>query len=52
MKKFSIGDKVAHKFFGDGTVLEIDGVEKSCKLTIDFRGKISKKIMANFVKYA
>ena len=51
-EEYSIGDQVNHKLFGKGTILAIEGVEKSCKLTIEFKGKVSKKIIANFVKHA
>ena len=55
MKKFSIGDQVEHKLFGKGTILAIDGfkaetVDDSVKLTIEFKGKISKMIMSKYVK--
>ena len=55
MKTFSIGDQVEHKLFGKGTILAIDGfkaetVDDSVKLTIEFKGKISKMIMSKYVK--
>ena len=50
MKRFSIGEQVEHKLFGKGTILAIEGVENSAKLTIEFRGKDSKIIMAKYVK--
>ena len=50
MKKFSIGDEVEHKLFGKGTILTIEGFDASAKLTIEFRGKISKMIIAKYVK--
>ena len=49
-KEYSIGDQVEHKLFGEGTILAVDGVENSAKLTIEFRGKVSKKIIAKYVK--
>ena len=48
-KTFSIGDKVEHKLFGRGTILEI---ESDTKLTIAFSGNIRKKIMSKYVKHA
>ena len=50
MKKYSIGGQVEHKLFGKGTILEIDGFDDSAKLTIEFKGKISKMIIAKYVK--
>ena len=50
MKTFSIGDQVEHKLFGKGTVMAVEGVENSAKLTIEFSGKISKMIISKYVK--
>ena len=51
MAKFSIGDRVKHKVFGDGDVTEIDGVGNSTKLTIAFDDIDDRKvIMSSFVK--
>ena len=51
MAKFSIGDKVVHKLFGEGEILAINGfVDTSAKLTIEFSGKISKMIISKYVK--
>ena len=48
MAKFDIGDKVTHKLFGDGTIVDID-VGNSANLTIIFEdGK--KLIKSSFVK--
>ena len=48
MADFDIGDKVKHKVFGEGTIMEID-LGNSAKLTIAFEeGK--KVIMSSFVK--
>ena len=52
MKRFSIGDQVEHKLFGKGTILAIEGVEDGAKLTIEFKGKVSKMIIAKYVKPA
>ena len=57
MRTFSIGDQVEHKLFGKGTILDIESVSVTdifddTKITIEFRGKVSKKIMAKFVKLA
>ena len=50
MRIFSIWDKVEHKLFGKGTILAIDGFDNSAKLTIEFRGKDSKIIIAKYVQ--
>ena len=48
MANFNIEDKVVHKVFGEGTIMEIDS-GNSAKLTIAFEdGK--KVIMSSFVK--
>jgi hypothetical protein len=49
-KEYSIGDQVEHKLFGEGTILAVNGVENSAKLTIEHSGKISKKIISTYVK--
>ena len=50
MRTFSIGDQVEHKLFGKGIILEIESTGDSTKLTIEFSGKISKKIISKYVK--
>ena len=52
MRTLSIGDQVEHKLFGRGTVLAVEGHEDSAKLTIEFKGKISKVIISKYVKLA
>ena len=48
MAEFDIGDKIKHKVFGEGTIMDI-GVGNRAKLTIAFEeGK--KVIMSSFVK--
>ena len=49
-KEYSIGDRVEHKLFGKGTILDIESVGDNTNLTIEFSGKISKKIIAKYVK--
>jgi len=49
---FNIGDKVEHKVFGKGIILEIELVGDNTKLTIKFSGDIRKKIISTFVKHA
>ena len=50
MRTFSIGDQVEHKLFGKGTVLDIESVGDNTNLTIEFKGKIEKKIVSTYVK--
>ena len=50
MRTFSIGERVEHKLFGKGTITAVDGFDVSAKLTIEFKGKISKKIISKYVK--
>ena len=49
MAKFSIGDKVKHKLFGEGDIVDVDGFGDSTKLTIAFSDD-KKVIMSKFVK--
>ena len=51
-KPYSVGDQVEHKLFGKGIILAIEGVEDGAKLTIEFKGKVSKMIIAKYVKPA
>ena len=51
-QEYDIGGKVKHKLFGNGKILNIDGQGDSAKLTIEFSGKISKMIIAKYVKHA
>ena len=50
MKTFSIGDQVEHKLFGKGIILAVDGFDNTAKLTIEFKGKVSKIIISKYVK--
>ena len=50
MKRFSIGEQVEHKLFGKGTILAVVGFDDSAKLTIEFKGKVSKMIVSKYVK--
>ena len=50
MAKFSIGDKVVHKLFGEGEILDIeDPFSANSKLSIAF-SKDKKVIMSKYVK--
>ena len=50
MKTLSVDDQVEHKLFGKGTITAVTGFDVSAKYTIEFKGKISKMIMAKYVK--
>ncbi len=50
MKTLSVGDEVAHKTFGRGTIRSVKGHENYAKLTIEFDKKITKVILAKYVK--
>ena len=47
---YDIGDKVKHKVFGEGIILNIDGWGDGAKLTIEFGKKVSRMIIAKYVK--
>ena len=49
MAKFSIGDKVVHKLFGEGDILDINGFADTAKLTIEFSDN-KKVILSKYVK--
>ena len=50
MANFSIGDKVIHKLFGEGGIVDID-TGNSAKLTIAFDDIEDRKvIMSSYVK--
>ena len=48
MAEFDIGDKIKHKVFGEGEIVDI-AVGNSAKLTIAFEDD-KKVIMSSFVK--
>lgn len=49
---FSVGDRVSHNIFGEGTVLNSTKMSGDTMLEIAFDSKGTKKIMANFAKIA
>ena len=49
-EQFSPGDRVAHKIFGEGTVISANSIANDTLLEIAFDNKGTKKIMANFAK--
>ena len=49
MANFDIGDKVVHKVFGEGSIVDIDS-GNSAKLTIAFE-EGRKVIMSSYVKF-
>jgi DNA helicase-2/ATP-dependent DNA helicase PcrA len=48
-KYFKIGQKIYHKKFGKGIVLNVDGKGKEAKLSISFSGGQLKKIIGTYV---
>ena len=50
-KTFSIEDRIEHKLFGRGTMLDIESVGDNTKLTIEFNGNVHKIIISKFIKY-
>ncbi|SVA76617.1 uncharacterized protein METZ01_LOCUS129471 [marine metagenome] len=46
--KFQKGDHVAHKLFGNGKILDVEGEGDSAKLTIIFSGNVRKKLIAKY----
>ena len=51
MANFYIGDRVRHKVFGEGDIMDITGFGASTKLTIAFDDIEDKKvIMSTYVK--
>ena len=50
MKTLSIDDQVKHKAFGIGTIQAVIGIEDFAKYTIKFDKKVTKLIMAPYVK--
>ncbi len=51
-KYYKIGQKVLHKNFGRGTILNVDGSGENAKLTISFENGALKRILGNFVQTA
>ncbi len=47
---FSVGDRVSHNIFGEGTVLNATKMSNDTMLEVAFDTKGTKKIMANFAK--
>lgn len=48
-KYFKIGQKIHHQKFGDGVVLNVDGIGKKAKLSISFSNGQLKKIIGTYV---
>ena len=47
---FSVGERVRHKVFGDGTVISVKKISNDAMLEIAFDTVGTKKLMANFAK--
>lgn len=50
MKHYRIGQPVYHDEYGEGTILSVDGVGSSARLTISFKGGKLAKIIGSFIK--
>ena len=50
VSKYSIGDKVKHKLFGEGIITVVDGFGDTAKLTIQFSKTVSKMIISRYVR--
>lgn len=49
---FSVGERVKHNIFGEGTVLSVKKISNDAMLEIAFDSVGTKKLMANFAKIA
>jgi len=47
---YSVGDRVKHIKFGEGTVTEIKDVQKDYQVTVEFDGSGVKKMLAGFAR--
>jgi DNA helicase-2/ATP-dependent DNA helicase PcrA len=47
---FDPGDRVRHKKFGDGTIIQVQKFEKDAMLEISFDSGETKRLMAVFAK--
>lgn len=49
-KQFSVGERIHHRIFGDGTVLSVTNMANDSLMEIAFDKVGTKKLMANFAK--
>ncbi|MCH5349174.1 MAG: hypothetical protein J1E40_07615, partial [Oscillospiraceae bacterium] len=49
---FSVGERVKHNLFGEGTVLSVKKISNDAMLEIAFDTVGTKKLMANYAKIA
>lgn len=49
-KQFSVGERIHHRIFGDGTVLNVTNMANDSLMEIAFDKVGTKKLMANFAK--
>ncbi|MCM1480668.1 MAG: hypothetical protein NC085_13265, partial [Muribaculaceae bacterium] len=47
---FSVGERVKHNVFGEGTVVSVKKISNDAMLEIAFDSVGTKKLMANFAK--
>ena len=45
---FNIGDRVSHKVFGEGQVINVDGTGEMGKISIRFSGNVIKKLIKKY----
>jgi DNA helicase-2/ATP-dependent DNA helicase PcrA len=46
--QYPVGSKVYHETFGKGTVVKVEGHGEKMKISVDFEGNISKKLIAQY----
>jgi len=46
--QFQVGSKVYHETFGKGTVVKVEGQGEKMKISVNFEGNISKKLIAQY----
>ncbi len=47
----SVGDRISHTRFGNGTVVKIEGNDENCKATVQFDNLGSKQLLLKFAKF-
>ena len=47
----SVGDRISHSRFGEGTVMKIEGADENCKATVHFDNLGTKQLLLKFAKF-
>ncbi len=47
----SVGDRISHTRFGNGTVKKIEGTDENCKATVQFDNLGTKQLLLKFAKF-